>query len=214
MDEKKDPKCILLMWSGGVSSTAILLDLLTERKYRRFDIMVHHCHFGDQRGRSRAESMACKEILEYLGDKEEYRKFFFSESVHEFSFMQPPRFVRTMSESNLVSFISASICASNLNVRRVMIGGSKTDVEKQDNYSFILERWSRIFKATMTHTVNTAGIKVDRPVLDLDFPDIFEDLPEEIQDAALSCSFPTYEENGDAVDCGECKKCWQRKLLE
>lgn len=210
---EEQTNCILLMWSGGVSSTAMLLGLLSKRKYKQYDILAHHVHLHDVRGVARPEAAACREVLNYVENKKKYRKFFFSESSHEFMFMRPPRYSRGIMELDVVSFVAANICAGNSTVNRVMIGGTLTDTEQNDNYHLMLARSKRIFDSVLQYSPNVAELSVEYIYMEEEAPDIFEELPREVKKLVFSCTKPSYEEGGTPVmACEECDKCAQRDL--
>lgn len=210
MDE--DVKCILLMWSGGVSSTAILLSLLSEPKFKRSDIVVHHMHLTDYRQRAAAESTACKRILDYIEHKKKYRKFFFSESIYDYSFMQPPGYTRGINDSDICAFVAANICGGKSSVRYLMFGGTEADKDQNENYTVVLERSQSIVKSVLSRLANIGELIVDYPRLEVEIPDVFLELPRDVKKMVFSCQFPAYSDEGVASACNECEKCAQRKI--
>lgn len=203
-------KTVLLMWSGGVSSTALLLELLTERKYKRVNIAVHHVRLQDLLDRSRAEALACKRILEYVENKKKYRKFFFSESLHEYTFMRPPNYSRGIVAPDMVAFMAANMCVGKPSIETVMYGGTSTEIDQNSDYPSLLERAGSVFASVLAGTEHAENLKMEYPLIDDEFPDIFDELPRALKKLAFSCLFPTYDDDREAVPCGECGKCKQR----
>ena len=200
-------KSILLMWSGGISSTAILFQLLTESEYKDYDIIVHHCHIIDICNKAVAEAKACKQIVDYVSNKRKYRKFFLSESKHDYSFISPPRYSRNINDLDMVSFMASQIVAGNRDIQYVVMGGSLTDAEYIENHADMLARSQKIMYEALVIERDGMDVVFDYPYQNIALTKILASLPRNIKKKPWSCMFPSYKEDGTPVKCGKCVKC-------
>lgn len=208
----EDTREVLLLWSGGISSTVLLLELLSDRKYKRFDILVHHCRLRDMTIKDRAEALACKKIIDYIENKKKYRKFFFSESSHETLFMQPPRYSRGIALPDMVSFVAANMCVGRNAIEKVMFGGTQAELKQNSGYPEIAERAGAVFSSVMKGSPNTEKLGVEYPLIDEEIGDMIDELPRAVKKMVFSCQHPSYDDDGEPVACGKCDKCLQREL--
>jgi 7-cyano-7-deazaguanine synthase in queuosine biosynthesis len=200
------------MWSGGISSTALLVDLLTESKYKDHDIIVHHVHFLDSRNKALAESIACKSVIDYIQGKKKYRKFFFAESTVDTKFMIPPRYSRNVLELDAVAFMAANIAAGNPGIDRVVFGTTKTDIDENDSYRRLLEKASKIFESSVQLSDHSPSLSLEFPYADLTMKQAYTLLPTPIRRKVVSCITPKYPAKDAFKSCGKCYKCKYRKI--
>jgi 7-cyano-7-deazaguanine synthase in queuosine biosynthesis len=212
MSEEKVPQ-ILLMWSGGITSTAALEYLLTKKEYKKFDIVVHHLHLRNIFKKEIAEAVACKDILEYYMDKKKYRQFFFSESNHEYNFLQPPRYTSTVYDLDVVNFMAAQICAANSNIKHVIIGSTKTDTEVDEGYKAKLSRSQKILLECLSLEASDLDLSIEYPFDSYTMQQVFATLPNPLKTKVFSCMAPVYKSEQVATPCGKCQKCVLRQKL-
>lgn len=203
---------ILLMWSGGVTSTGILFKLLSDPQYSIYDIVVHHCHIRTGDNVAVAEATACSKIIDYVSDKKKYRKFYFSESNHEMSFMKSERYVKPLNYLDTIALVAAQMCASAGDVKMVMFGGSKTDVDFNINYLSVVKRSQRIFLEGMSLDHDTVDMSVEYPYFEATMRDVIDSLPRGFSKIVSSCLAPV-EKDEQINACGECEKCLKRKKI-
>ena len=204
-------KSILLMWSGGVSSTAMLFQLLTDSEYKDYDIIAHHCHISDICNKAIAEAVACKNILDYLEGKKKYRKFFFSESSHNYTFLTPPRYNRNLHDLDMVTFMASQMVAGNHDIKYVLFGGTNTDAKMVSNYVDLRQRTHKIMYEALVFERDNIDVTVQYPYENASFEKVFKLLPRTVKKKPWSCMIPTYyEDTTDAIPCGKCIKCKMR----
>jgi tRNA(Ile)-lysidine synthase TilS/MesJ len=73
----------LVMFSGGLDSTAMLVKLLEETKD---ELRVHHIRMANKEGRAEAEQAAVERIVAWCRDH--YRPFRYSESALDFTALE------------------------------------------------------------------------------------------------------------------------------
>jgi len=201
---------ILLMWSGGISSTALLLKYLTNSEYADYDIIVHHLHIRDYRNKAMAEAEACKSIIKYIQDKKKYRHFFFSESNHDYNFIAPPRYMTGMDDFTLIGHVVATMSRCNSDIEKVIIGTTKTDVDRSTTYMQRLERCQKVINAVMGAT--DYELSVEFPHADDSLGVVYDSIVRPLRPAPMSCEVPQHDEKTDTyLHCGSCAKCNSRQ---
>jgi len=184
---------ILLMFSGGLDSTAVFLQLLKrDRK-----IHVHHMNLRNAEKRARAEAPAVRNILKYMRNeigKSVRGDFIYSESTHEY----PVYNDRFMWDSDIVSFMAGSICLSNPWIKYVALGFTKSD--SNPGIGIRVERANKILGAF------SANVTKIYPVRDLTKKQIFYAMPEDLRNLTWSCRMPKYID-GIAIPCDKCPTC-------
>jgi 7-cyano-7-deazaguanine synthase in queuosine biosynthesis len=204
---------ILLMWSGGISSTALLIDLLTDSKYKDHDIIVHHVHLVDSRNKALAEALSCKSVIEYVQNKKKYRKFFFAESTLDTKFMIPPRYSRNVLELDAVAFMAANIAAGNPGIDKVVFGTTKTDIDENESYRPLLEKASKIFETSVQLLDHAPDLSLEYPYAELTMKQAYTLLPPPLRRKVVSCATPAYPSKSTFKACGKCYKCKYRKIV-
>ena len=79
---------ILCMYSGGVDSTGMLYEILSDMKYLSYDIHVHHISMVNLENRHEAELQAVMKCVGWLQQKFN-RKLLFTKNIMDFTFLQP-----------------------------------------------------------------------------------------------------------------------------
>lgn len=178
---------VLVMLSGGLDSTGMLWQLIKESR----PIHVHHMNLFNQENRARVEAAAVKNILNYVGN---HAVFSYSESTHHY-----PTYNNTfMYDSDIVSFISGTICLAMPSIKNIAIGMTKNDAEGP-SLSARIERSTKILAAFTTAT------KI-YPVIKMSKAEIYHMLPTKLRDLTWSCRTPIYRDN-TAVSCDVCPTC-------
>ena len=181
-----DPS-ILVMLSGGLDSTGMLWKLIKESR----SFHVHHMNLFNQENRAKVESVAIKNILKYVGC---YSTFGYSESTHYY----PTYNNCFMYDSDIVAFISGTICLSMPSIKHIAIGMTKNDTEGPS-------LTSRIERSTKIISAFTAATKI-YPVMNMSKREIYESLPSDLRDLTWSCRTPIYKDN-TAISCDKCSTC-------
>ena len=185
---------VLIMFSGGLDSTGMLWKLISQKS----NIHIHHMNLMNQEKRARVESVAVKNILNYVS---KHGTFAYSESTH----IYPSFNNKFMWDSDIVSFISGTICLSMPSIKHIAIGMTKTDMENRE-LSDRVQRSSKILSAF------TNATKI-YPVKDMSKFEIYEFLPTELRNLTWSCRTPIYKD-GKAISCDQCPTCKTMKEID
>ena len=178
---------ILLMFSGGLDSTAVFYKLIKENK----SLYVHHMHLINKENRMEAESIAVKKVCDYM---KQFGNFIYSESHHDL-----PAFRKNfMWDSDLYNFMAGSICKSLSDVEFVALGMTKSDLSP--SVSDRANRGTKIFESF------GSSAKKIYPIIEMTKKEIYDYLPEDLRQLTWSCRTPIYE-NGTILECNKCKTC-------
>ncbi len=183
----------VLMFSGGLDSTAVFYKLLKEKQ----NLFVHHMHLNNKENRAEAESIAVKKICGYM---KQFGDFVYSESRHEV----PTLGKNFMWDSDLYNFMAGSICNSLGNVEFVALGMTKSDLSP--SVSERANRGTKIFESFGTNA------KKIYPIIEMTKKEIYDYLPEDLRELTWSCRTPIYEEN-KILKCNKCKACRELRRI-
>ncbi|WP_422361650.1 hypothetical protein [Reichenbachiella sp.] len=201
---------ILCMFSGGVDSTGVLHELITNDQYKSFSLIIHHIHIWNRENRALAELNAVRNILNYY---KKQSSFIFSQSTFDtrgFSALQSNRFPMDM---DVCAFTASQICAARPDVKYVAMGRTKTDVSGGgEHFKKRMDRAQAIFKSSLSLEHHKPAEYIF-PVVDYTKKEIWDFLPNEVSAATWWCRRPIYKENV-ANPCGQCSTCEEMKKLE
>ena len=197
---------IICMFSGGLDSMGALWVLLTENKYKVFDIHVHHINIQNIENRTKAEFNAVKNITNELTNLG--HKFTYSSNTLEFNFMN---FIGFPMDMDLCAFTAAQICRYRPEVKHIAMGRTSTDVASgTQDFHNRMERAQNIFKAAQDFPVNPPTYIF--PAVNYSKKQLWELLPENIRNNTWSCRIPQYID-GKAVECGQCITCVDKQKI-
>ncbi|WP_179213263.1 adenine nucleotide alpha hydrolase family protein [Ekhidna lutea] len=203
MEEKKPT--ILCMFSGGIDSTGVLHQLITDEKYKDHPLIVHHIHIFNRENRARAEAMAVKTILSYYKENTE-RPFLVTESTFNTTGFAPLKANRFPFDMDVCAFMAGNICTARKDVKSVAMGRTKTDVESGgENFMARMKRAQAIFKSVLALEKSEAPTYIF-PVVEFTKQEVWEMLPADVRKNTWWCRTPIYI--GDkAQSCGKCHTC-------
>lgn len=184
---------ILLMFSGGLDSTGVFYKLIKEK----CNLHVHHMNLINIENRSEAESIAVKNICDYM---KKIGDFSYSESSHEVPFIKG----QFMWDSDLYNFMAGSICLINKEIKKVALGLTKSDL-KNHSVDKRIERGNKILKCF------NENVEKIYPVVDMDKKEIYNYLPEDLRNLTWSCRKPIY--SSTIRKCGNCKSCIELRSI-
>lgn len=198
------------MFSGGIDSTGVLHQLITNPKYVDHPLIVHHIHIWNRENRAMAEAEAVKTILGYYKNNTS-RKFLVTESTFNTTGFAPLKSNRFPFDMDVCAFFSANICAARKEIDFVAMGRTKTDVDAGgDNFMMRMKRAQAIFKSVMMLEKTTMPEYIF-PVVEFTKKEIWEFLPEEVRNSTWWCRRPIYEEGKKPKACGNCQTCKDTK---
>ncbi|MEQ6168534.1 7-cyano-7-deazaguanine synthase [Ekhidna sp. MALMAid0563] len=209
MNQTKTEKAtILCMFSGGIDSTGVLHQLLTNEKFEEHPIILHHIHIHNRENRARAELQAVKEILAYYKTNVQ-KEFVVTESVFNtmgFAGLKAKRFPYDM---DVCAFYGANLAVAKKEIRHVAWGRTKTDVNSGGNFEARMKRMQDVFNSVWVLEKEQPPSFIF-PIIDYDKKQIWFSLPEPVRKMVWWCRTPVYEGN-IARPCGSCGTCLQVK---
>ena len=197
----------LLMFSGGIDSTAALVKLLNDTDEH---IYAHHIYKFDLESdfHVEAEAMATSKIIPYCQEK--YRPFTYTTSKWEFKL---PYFGWNLT---LCAFVGAQVIRSVGNqINRYAIGTHQDDIFMQtgvDERGFgdgsrRLQEALGVFYACFGTSNREALPSIYWPLRDMTRQDVVNSIPKDLLELTWSCRTPLKTETNDFRPCGKCISC-------
>jgi 7-cyano-7-deazaguanine synthase in queuosine biosynthesis len=178
----------LMMFSGGLDSTAALWKLVQEKR----KLHVHHMNLRNVERRALAEHKAVVRIMEYV--KATGIPFVYSESTHEYACFNN-QFVW---DSDIVSFVAGTMCLAMPWIKEVALGMTASDT----NTSLT----ARVPRANLILEAFGTGAKKVYPVKGQTKQELYDMLPADLRALTWSCRKPVYKE-GEPFPCNHCQTC-------
>ena len=192
----------LLMFSGGLDSTAALYKLLTGSDDA---LRVHHVHMINREGRARAERDASSAVIEWC--RGNCRPFQYSESTIDFAELQaiPIDYVT-------VAYAACQVAIDTPGCDRIAVGTLGADLDEIKRKVSASQR--RVFDAMYAcyreKKLGTPDLQWIYPVYEMSKTQVVASLPEALRAVAWSCRRPVATGDGYRI-CGECKPCRRRR---
>jgi len=192
----------LVMFSGGLDSTAALYKLLTGGED---ELHVHHVHLVNRDGRARAERDAAQAVIAWC--RANCRPFAYSESALDFEALRaiPIDYLS-------IAFAACQVIIDVPRCNRIAVGILAADLDEVKRK--VSEQQRRVFEAMYAcYRARKLGEPVVEwlyPVYELSKAQVVASLPEDLRTAAWSCRRPVATANGYRI-CGECKPCRKRR---
>jgi 7-cyano-7-deazaguanine synthase in queuosine biosynthesis len=190
-----EQQTILAMYSGGLDSLGMIYKLLTDPKYKDYNLHIHHVHNKNVENRYRAEKITVNMALTEL--KRLGFNFVFSESEIGSQHYNG----KFMYDSDSINFFAGYICSVNPNIVKVAMG-----MQANDHNLALEERRKRADKILEAFT----DVGKIYPVLEMTKREIYDSLPESIRNMFWSCRRPVYTEK-NITPCGRCDTCVKLK---
>ena len=190
-----EQKTILAMYSGGLDSLGMVYKLLTKAEYAEYRLHIHHVHQRNVENRHQAEAIAVTMALREL------KRLGFDFDYSESEIGSQHYGDRYMYDTDSINFFAGYVCHANPHIELVAMG-----MQAMDNNHSLPERRIRADAILSAFT----PVKKIYPVLDLTKREIYDSLPESVQNMFWSCRTPVYAQ--DSIQpCGQCKTCLQLK---
>ncbi len=191
----------LLMFSGGLDSTAALVRLLTET---RDEIRVHHIRMHNREGRADAEQRAVDSILAWC--RKHLRAFHASESGLDFSGLDaiPIDFMA-------VAYVACQVAIDTPSCNRIAVGTLARDLDEIKRSVGRDQRrvFAVMYEIYRARKLGEPDIEWVYPVYALTKPQITAFLGRELLELTWSCRRPVRRAQA-CEPCGECKPCRAR----
>ena len=190
----------LVMFSGGLDSTAMLVKLLEETPE---ELRVHHIRLANRESRADAEQAAVERIVAWC--RKRYRPFRYSESALDFTALEaiPIDYV-------CIAFVASQVAIDTPRCNRVAVAALSRDTDIENRSA----RQRRVFEALYDCY---RARKLGEPQVEWIYPVYHETkqalaarLPRELVELTWSCRRPVREAGGFRP-CGVCKACLARQ---
>ena len=189
----------LVMFSGGLDSTAMLVKLLAQS---RDELRVHHICMVNREGRDRAESHAVESILGYLRTR--YRPFRYSESALDFSQLEaiPIDYVS-------IAFVACQVAIDTPGCNRIAVGALATDTDIANRTARQKRVFEEMYGCYRARKLGEPRVDWIFPVYDTPKAELASALPQGLLDLTWSCRRPV----DGFRPCMTCKACKARQGL-
>jgi 7-cyano-7-deazaguanine synthase in queuosine biosynthesis len=192
----------LVMFSGGLDSTAMLVKLLDETAD---ELRVHHIRMVNKEGRDRAEQRAVEAILAYC--RRHYRPFRYSESALEFAELEaiPIDYLS-------IAFVACQVAIDTPGCTRVAIGALEADTDIVSRSARQRRVFDAMYECYRARKLGEPQVEWIFPVYRAAKAELAAALPQELLDLTWSCRRPVQAAEGFRP-CLSCKACRARQGL-
>jgi 7-cyano-7-deazaguanine synthase in queuosine biosynthesis len=189
----------LVMFSGGLDSTAMLVKLLAQDAA---ELRVHHIRMVNKEKRHLAEQRAVEGILAYC--RAHYRPFRYSESALDFSSLEaiPIDYIA-------IAFVACQVAIDTPRCTRIAAGSLSTDTDIVNRSARQQRVFQEMYACYRARKLGEPEVRWIFPVYDTPKPELARELPAELADLTWSCRRPV-RGSGGWVACGACKACHAR----
>lgn len=188
----------LVMFSGGLDSTAMLVRLLTGSQKLR----VHHIRMVNKEARERAEQRAVESIVAYC--RAHYREFRYSESGLDFAGLEaiPIDYLS-------IAFVACQVAIDTPGCDRIAVGALATDTDIVNRSARQKRVFEEMYACYRARKLGEPRVEWIFPVYDTPKAELAAALPQELLDLTWSCRRPV-----DGLrPCMVCKACKARQGL-
>jgi len=192
----------LVMFSGGLDSTAMLVRLLRDGDD---ELRVHHIRMLNRERRAEAEQQAVERIVAYC--RERYRAFRYSESGLDFAALEaiPIDYVS-------IAFVACQVAIDTPRCTRIAVAALQRDTDIVNRS----ERQRRVFDALYAcyraRKLGEPAVEWLYPVFTATKAELAAALPRELLELTWSCRRPVSVPGGFRP-CGGCKACLARTTI-
>jgi 7-cyano-7-deazaguanine synthase in queuosine biosynthesis len=189
----------LVMFSGGLDSTAMLVKLLTQSED---ELRVHHIRMANREERADAEQAAVERIIDYC--RARYRPFHYSESALDFRELEaiPIDYV-------CIAFVACQVAIDTPRCERIAIGALATDTDIANRTARQKRVFEAMYECYRARKLGEPRVQLVFPVYDTPKAELAAALPQELRDLTWSCRRPLEGYR----PCGACKACQARQGL-
>lgn len=190
----------LVMFSGGLDSTAMLVKLLTESDD---ELRVHHIRMANREGRDGAEQQAVESIVACCRDR--YRAFRYSESGLDFRGLEaiPIDYLS-------IAFVACQVAIDTPRCNRVAVASLARDTDIENRSARQRRVFETMYECYRYRKLGEPHVEWIYPVYHATKQALAASLPAELVALTWSCRRPV--RHGSAwVPCGTCKACLARQ---
>jgi 7-cyano-7-deazaguanine synthase in queuosine biosynthesis len=189
----------LVMFSGGLDSTAMLVKLLSETAD---ELRVHHIRMANKEERDRAEQRAVEAIVVYC--RRHYRPFRYSESGLEFAELEaiPIDYLS-------IAFVACQVAIDTAGCTRVALGALAADTDIVNRTARQRRVFDAMYECYRARKLGEPQVEWIFPVYHAAKAGLAAALPPELLDLTWSCRRPVE----GFRPCLVCKACKARQGL-
>lgn len=195
---------VLVLFSGGIDSTAALHRVFTEHK----DLypIVHHVHLESSENRSQAEALAVKRILKW------YKAHGFRFSYVEMSFKTP----YPLWDANIYGMTTGAICSMDKGITHFATGATYTTYSASGEQIYpgpTEAEFQNIVNVHAGRHVSILPVFRDKDGRFFDKQGAWDIIPNQVKPLIWSCRRPEYGGLGP-TRCNRCETCRELNKLE
>ena len=190
------------MFSGGLDSTAMLVQLLTTSDE---PLHVHHIRMENAEGRAGAEQAAVEAIVAWC--RARYRAFRYSESGLDFRALEavPLDYLS-------IAFVACQVAVDIPGCSRVAVGALARDTDIENRSARQRRVFDELYACYRARKLGEPSVEWLYPVYRKTKQELAEALPAELLALTWSCRRPV-REGLRHRPCGACKACLARSTI-
>jgi 7-cyano-7-deazaguanine synthase in queuosine biosynthesis len=194
------PMTTLVMFSGGLDSTAMLVGLLEQTKD---ELRVHHVRMANKEGRDHAEHHAAHAIVAWCRDR--YRPFRYSESALDFSALEaiPIDYL-------CIAFVACQVAIDTPRCNRIAVAALARDTDIENRSAHQRRVFDTLYECYRARKLGEPEVQWIYPVYHSTKQALAAALPRELVELTWSCRRPVRQAGGFRP-CGACKACLARQ---
>jgi 7-cyano-7-deazaguanine synthase in queuosine biosynthesis len=189
----------LVMFSGGLDSTAMLVELLARGAD---ELRVHHIRMVNKEGRDRAEQRAVDSIVAYC--RARYRAFRYSESALDFSELEaiPIDYLS-------IAFVACQVAIDTPGCGRVAVAALASDTDIDNRLARQRSVFDALYECYRARKLGEPRVEWIYPVYHTPKGELAAALPQDLLELTWSCRRPV----DGYRPCLVCKACHAREGL-
>ena len=192
----------LVMYSGGMDSTAMLVKLLTQSQD---ELRVHHIRMVNREGRADAEQVAAEAIVAWCARR--YRPFRYSQSGLDFTSLEaiPIDYLA-------IAYVACQVAIDTPGCTRVAVGSLSRDTDIANRSARQRRVFDTMYECYRARKLGEREVQWIYPVYECTKADIAALVPAQILALTWSCRRPVAVPGGYRA-CGTCKACLARTTI-
>jgi len=191
----------LAMFSGGLDSTAMLVQLLEESSD---ELRVHHIRMSNREQRAEAEQAAVEHIVQWCRGR--YRPFRYSESALDFTGL-----AAIPIDYLCVAFVACQVAIDTPHCNRIAVAALARDTDIENRSARQRRAFDTLYECYRARKLGEPEVQWIYPVYRSTKADLAARLPRELFELTWSCRRPVREGTGAFRPCGACKACLARQ---
>ena len=173
----------LVMFSGGLDSTAMLLKLLAETQD---ELRVHHIRMANREARAAAEQTAVERIVGWC--RERYRPFRYSESALDFTALEaiPIDYLS-------IAFVACQVAIDTPGCNRIAVAALSRDTDIENRSARQRRVFDALYDCYRARKLGEPRVDWIYPVYHATKRELAARLPRELLELTWSCRRPVRE---------------------